>query len=119
MNEHPARYTNQDYYRRFPEDYDRDVRAWHDRQRRNQEKPAAMSLISISNQRGKTEKTALGHTQVMAARSLITFGIVGGAAGAIIGNVTAWQHLNWIPALFISIATLAVAVGVISYASEL
>lgn len=112
-NAHPTLTASPDYYRRFPDRYDRDVRAWIERQ----EKPA-MSLVDTANERSSTEKTVLGHARVIGARSLIVFGIVGGVAGAIIGNMAAWQHLHWILSLFISIATFAVVVGVGSYLTD-
>jgi uncharacterized membrane protein YcjF (UPF0283 family) len=66
----------------------------------------------------KREHTVFGHIVRAVGYILATFSVVGGVAGAVVGDVAAWQDLPWLYALFITIALASVVIGIFLYNTE-
>lgn len=61
-----------------------------------------------------TESTFTDHARDVLGTAVSLFVVLGGLAGAVIGDYEAWSHLNWVPSTFITVAlaSLVVAAGI-------
>lgn len=66
----------------------------------------------------KREHTTFGHAARGLGYILATFTVIGGAVGAVVGDIKAWQNLPWLYALYITIALASVVIGIVLYNSD-
>jgi hypothetical protein len=97
------RYTNGDFEYEFDE-YQRSVK-------RKVEPP-------VTTKTARPEHTVFGHAARGLGYILVTFVVIGGAVGAVVGDVKAWENLPWLYALYITIALASVVIGLVIYTSD-
>lgn len=66
----------------------------------------------------KSEFTTAGHASSILRYASVAFLVLGGAAGAIIGDIESWLNLPWIWATFITVGILALIVGVVAHVDD-
>jgi uncharacterized membrane protein YcjF (UPF0283 family) len=66
----------------------------------------------------KREHTTFGHAARGLGYILATFAVIGGAVGAVVGDIKAWQSLPWLYALYITIALASIVIGIFLYNTE-
>jgi hypothetical protein len=66
----------------------------------------------------KPERTPLKHLTYAVGTILAVFFSIGGVVGAVVGDVAAWQHLNWLYALYITLGLISVVAGIMIYTSD-
>lgn len=60
----------------------------------------------------KPELTAFGHVGHALLFAVCWFTTLGGLLGAILGDIQAWEHLNWVFALTITVGIVSLAFGI-------
>jgi hypothetical protein len=72
----------------------------------------------VTTKTKRPEHTTFGHAARGLGYILATFAVIGGAVGAVVGDIKAWENLPWLYALYITIALASIVIGIFLYNTE-